>query len=82
MLVALGSFLDDQSVLSSILFLGRLPPAQTASVLNAATAVSRSLTQEHTGQLRSKLQSLLSRVEIEDTTLTITVALGRLREAL
>jgi site-specific DNA recombinase len=81
-LVALGSFLDDHSALSSILSLGRLPPAQTASVLKTATAVSRSLSQEHTGQPRSKLQSILSRIEIGDTTLTITVALGRLREAL
>ena len=45
-LVALGSFLDDQSALSSIMSLGRLPPAQTASVLKATTAVSRSLTQD------------------------------------
>ena len=81
-LVALGSFLDDQSALSSILSLGRLPPAQTASVLKAATAVSRSLSQDHAGQLRSTLQSILSRIEIGDTTLTLTVALGRLREAL
>ena len=81
-LVALGSFLDDQSALSSILSLRRLPPAQTASVLKTATAVSRSLSQDHAGQLRSKLQSILSRIEIGDTTLTITVALGRLREAL
>ena len=81
-LVALGSFLDDQSALSSILSLGRLPPAQTASVLKATTAVSRSLSQDHAGQLRSTLQSILSRIEIGDTTLTLTVALGRLREAL
>ena len=69
-LVALGSFLDDQSALSSILSLRRLPPAQTASVLKAATAVSRSLSQDHAGQLRSTLQSILSRIEIGDTTLT------------
>jgi len=81
-LAALGSFLDDQSALSSILSLGRLPPAQTASVLKATTAVSRSLSQDHAGQLRSTLQSILSRIEIGDTTLTLTVALGRLREAL
>jgi DNA invertase Pin-like site-specific DNA recombinase len=81
-LVALGSFLDDQSALSSIMSLGRLPPAQTASVLKATTAVSRSLTQDHAGQLRSTLQSILSRIEIGDTTLTLTVALGRLREPL
>ena len=81
-LVALGSFLDDQSALSSILSLRRLPPAQTASVLKTATAVSRSLSQDHAGQLCSTLQSLLSRIEIGDTTLTLTVALGRLREAL
>ena len=81
-LVALGSFLDDQSALSSILSLARLPPAQTASVLKATTAVSRSLSQYHAGQLRSTLQSILSRIEIGDTTLTLTVALGRLREAL
>ena len=81
-LVALGSFLDDHSALSSILSLGRLPPAQTASVLKTATAVSRSLSQDHAGQLRSTLQSILSRIEIGDTTLTLTVALGRLREAL
>ena len=81
-LVALGSFLDDQSALSSIMSLGRLPPAQTASVLKATTAVSRSLTQDHAGQLRSTLQSILSRIEIGETTLTLTVALGRLREPL
>jgi len=81
-LAALGSFLDDQSALSSILSLGRLPPAQTASVLKATTAVSRSLSQDHAGQLHSTLQSILSRIEIGDTTLTLTVALGRLREAL
>ena len=80
-LVALGSFLDDQSALSSILSFGRLPPAQTASVLKTTTAVSRSLSQDHAGQLRSTLQSILSRIEIGDTTLTLTVALGRLREA-
>ena len=82
MLVALGSFLDDHSALSSILSFGRLPPAKAGSVLKAATAVSRSLTQDHAGPLRSKLHSILSRIEIGDTTLTITVALGRLREAL
>ena len=81
-LVALGSFLDDQGALISILSLRRLPPAQTASVLKATTAVSRSLTQDHAGQLRSTLQSILSRIEIGDTTLTLTVALGRLREPL
>jgi site-specific DNA recombinase len=59
-----------------------LPPAQTASILKTATAVSRSLSQDHAGQLRSTLQSILSRIEIGDTTLTLTVALGRLREAL
>ena len=80
-LVALGSFLDEQSALVSILSLRRLPPAQTARVLKATTAVSRSLSQDHTGQLRSTLQSILSRVEIGDTTLTITVSLERLREA-
>ena len=81
-LVALGSFLDDQSALSSILSLRRLPPAQAASVLKTATAVSRSLSQDHAGQLRSTLQSILSRVEIGDTTLTITIAMGRFRENL
>jgi site-specific DNA recombinase len=81
-LVALGSFLDDQSALSSILSLRRLPPAQTASVLKAATAVSRSVSQDRTGQLRLTLQSILSRIEIGDTTLTLTVALQRLRETL
>ena len=44
--------------------------------------MSRSLSQDHAGQLRSTLQSILSRIEIGDTTLTLTVALGRLREAL
>ena len=82
MLVALGSFLDDQSALSSILSLRRLPPAQTASVLKIATAVSRSLSQDHAGQLHSKLHSILTRIVIGDTTLTITIALARLREAL
>ena len=81
-LAALGSFLDEQSALVSILSLRRLPPAQTASVLKTATALSRSLSQDHAGQLRSKLQSILSRIEIGDTTLTLTVALGRLRETL
>ena len=82
MLVALGSFLDDHSALSSILSLRRLPPAQIASILKSATAVSRSLSQDHAGQLRSTLQSILSSIEIGDTTLTLTVALQRLREAL
>jgi site-specific DNA recombinase len=68
--------------LSSILSLGRLPPAQTASVLKTATALSRSLSQSQSGRLRSTLQSILSRIEMGDTTLTITVALGQLREAL
>ena len=81
-LVAVSSFLDDHSALSSILSLHRLPPAQAGSVLKTATALSRSLTQDHAGQLRSTLQSILSRIEIGDTTLTLTVALGRLREAL
>ena len=81
-LVAVSSFLDDQSALSSILSFGRLPPAQTVGVLKTAMAVSRSLTQDHAGQLRSTLQSILSRIEIGDTTLTLTVALGRLREPL
>ena len=44
--------------------------------------MSRSLSQDHAGQLRSTLQSILSRIEIGDTTLTLIVALGRLREAL
>ena len=82
MLVAVSSFLADHSALSPILSFSRLPPAQAASVLKAATALSRSLTQDHAGQLRSKLRSILSRIEIGDTTLTITVALGQLREAL
>ena len=77
-----GGLIDHQSALSSILSLGRLPPAQTASILKTATAVSRSLSQDHAGQLRSRLQSILSRIEIGDTTLTLTVALRRLREAL
>jgi DNA invertase Pin-like site-specific DNA recombinase len=81
-LAAVSSYLNDHSALSSILSLRRLPPAQAGGVLKVATALSRSLSQEHTGQLRSKLQSLLSRIEIGDTTLTLTVALGRLREAL
>jgi DNA invertase Pin-like site-specific DNA recombinase len=81
-LVALGSFLDDHSALISTLSLGRWPPAQAASVLKTATAVSRALGQEQTGELRCKLQSLLSRIEIGEATLTLTVALGRLREAL
>ena len=79
---AVRSFLDDQSALSSTLSLARLSPAQAGSVLGAATALSRSLTQDDAGQLRSTLQLILSRIEIGGTTLTITVALGRLREAL
>ena len=79
---AVRSFLDDHSALSSILSLRRLPPAKAGSVLKTATAVSRSLSQDHAGPLRSKLHSILSRIEIGDTTLTITIALGRLREAL
>jgi site-specific DNA recombinase len=62
---AVSSFLDDQSALSSILSLCRLPPAQTAGVLKTATAVSRSLSQDHAGQLRSTLQSILSRPRSE-----------------
>ena len=64
-LVALGSFLDDQSALSSILSLGPLPPAQTASVLNTATALSRSLSQDHAGQLRPILHSILPALRSE-----------------
>ena len=81
-LVALGSFLEDHGALSSVLFLGRLPPAQAASVLKTATAVSRSLSQDHARQLRSTLQSILSGIEIGDTTLTLTIAMGRFRENL
>ena len=81
-LAAVRSFLEDHSTLSSILSLRRLPPAQAGSVLKAATALSRSLTLNDDGQLRSELQSILSRIEIGDTTLVLTVALGRLRDAL
>jgi hypothetical protein len=81
-LAAVRSFLEDQSALCSILSLRQLPPAQAGGVLKTAAAVSRSLTLDNVGLLRSKLQSFLSRIEIGDTTLTLTVALGRLREAL
>ncbi len=79
---ALRSFLEDESGLSGTLSLGRHPPSRAANVLKAAAALSRSLGQNHTAQSRPLLQSLLSRIEIRETTLTLTVALGRLREAL
>ncbi len=79
---ALRSFLEDGSALSAPLSLGRLPPSRAANVLKAAAALSRSLGQNHAAQSRSLLQSFLSRIEIGVTTLTLTVALGRLREAL
>ncbi len=68
--------------MSATLSLGRLPPSQAAGLIKAAATLSRSLTNDHIAQSRTLLQSLLSRIEIGATTLTLTVALGRLREAL
>ena len=80
-IAALRSFLEDGSALSATLSLGQLPPSRVADLLKSAAALSRSLTNDHTAQSRTLLQSLLSRIEIGATTLALTVALGRLREA-
>ncbi len=81
-ITALRSFLEDGSALSATLSLARLAPSRVADLLKAAAALSRSLKNDHSAQSPTLLRSLLSRIEIGATTLTLIVALGRLREAL
>ena len=73
--------LKDQSGLSAILALGRLPPRAAEAALKAAATLSDALTLNDPVELRARLHPLLSRVEIAETTITVTVALRPLREA-
>ena len=78
---ALISFLDNRSELSSIFRLGRLVPVKAAEVLREATALSMSLSGDDLAQLRKAMQTYVTRVEIADTTIAITLNLTALHDA-
>ena len=81
-LATLVAFLDDQSELTSIFQLGRMAPADATAVLEAATSLSLSLGEMDLTQLRKALQTYVTRVEIADTTIAVTLSLTELHHAL
>ena len=81
-LATLNAFLDDQSELTSIFQLGRMAPADANAVLEAATSLSMSLGEMDLSQLRKALQTYVTRVEIADTTISVTLNLTELHHAL
>ena len=81
-LAALVAFLDDQSELTSIFQLGRMAPADATAVLEAATSLSLSLGEMDLTQLRKALQTYVTRVEIADTTIAVTLSLTELHHVL
>jgi len=81
-LTAVRSLLEDESSLSEILDLGRLSPGEAEMVLDAATTFADSLNLDDPAKLRAQLHPLMDRIEISETTITITVALRPLREVL
>ena len=81
-LAKLVAFLDDQSELTSIFQLGRMAPADATAVLEAATSLSLSLGEMDLTQLRKALQTYVTRVEIADTTIAVTLSLTELHHVL
>ena len=81
-LARLVAFLDDQSELTSIFQLGRMAPADATAVLEAATSLSLSLGEMDLTQLRKALQTYVTRVEIADTTIAVTLSLTELHHVL
>jgi DNA invertase Pin-like site-specific DNA recombinase len=79
---ALTSFLEDQSELTSIFELGRMTPGEATAVLEAATSLSLSLGKLDLVQLRKALQSYVTRVEIGDATIAVTLNLAELYHVL
>ena len=76
------AFLDDQSELTSIFQLGRMAPADATAVLEAATSLSLSLGEMDLTQLRKALQTYVTRVQIADTTIAVTLSLTELHHVL
>ncbi len=81
-LAAINSLLDDQSELASIFQLGRMTPVEATAVLKAATSLSLSLGKLDLTQLRKALQTYVTRVEIGDTTIAVTLNFAELRHVL
>jgi len=81
-LATLTSFLDDQSELISIFQLGQMTPVQAKAVLEAATSLSLSLGKLDLTQLRNALQSYVTRVEIGDATIAVTLNFAELHHVL
>jgi site-specific DNA recombinase len=79
---ALTSFLDDQSELTSIFQLGHMTPVEATAVLEAATSLSLSLSKLDLTQLRKALQTYVTRVEIADTTIAVTLNFAELHHVL
>jgi site-specific DNA recombinase len=81
-LTAVRSLLTDHNELSAVLSLGRLSPAEANAVFASASVFAGDLSIESPAVLRKMLGPLLRRVEIADASLTVSLALGPLGEAL
>ena len=81
-LSAVRRLLADHNELSAVLSLGRLTPLEADAVFASASVLAEDLTTAPPAVLRRMLSPILRRVEIADVSLTISLALGPLGEAL
>ncbi len=79
---ALRSMLEDASGLSALLGLQRLSPAHAKAAFDAAIASGDALNAGDPIKLRDQLQHVLKRIEVAETTITVTVMLDALRSLL
>lgn len=81
-LTAVRRLLTDHNELSAALSLGQLTPIDANAVFATASVLAGDLMTESPHVLRKLLGTILRRVEIADASVTITLALGPLGEAL
>jgi hypothetical protein len=76
---ALRSLLEDESGLSALIGLQCMAPAEAKAALDAAAAFGDVLNLDDPAKLREQLQQVLQRIEVGETTISITVGVGSLR---
>ena len=76
---ALRSFLADERDLSAFVGFKGHSPSEAKAALDAASAFGAALNEEDPATLRDQLRLVLHRIEVAETTITITVSLDALR---
>jgi site-specific DNA recombinase len=79
---ALRSFLADERSLSDLVGFKGHSPSDAKAALDAASAFSAALNEEDPATLGDQLRLVLHRIEVAETTITITVSLDALRSVL